>query len=206
MRLFVKGCVVAGLGCVWMSALSGCSLARKNDPQRPLVDKIRPAPVGSFGPGATERVPPPESEACTLGTARQCYEHALAFASGQGGQKDFIQAVALLSKACDGRVEEACRTLSLRMKRPERLSPSPQRSEGGRSGTGPTDADDFARLRCRLVDPGVLRGCEVVFPLMAGSRRARVLESVSSYRYALPTFDGAAFESDYTLTVDLDSL
>jgi hypothetical protein len=194
---------VAGLGCAWAVALSGCALLRREDPQRPIVDKIRPAALGSFGSDETERVPPPETEVCTVATARQCYERGMAFASGKGVQKDPIQAVSLLSKACSGHIKEACETLSLRLKKPERLVSRPPRS--GSTKPVPFEKQDVIKLRCRLVDPGVPRNCQVVVPIMMdASRRERILSAVSSFRYMLPTFDGQAFESDYVITFDTD--
>jgi hypothetical protein len=191
---------VVGLGCAGVVALSGCALLRREDPRRPLVDKLRPAAVGSFGPGEMERVPPPGSEDCTGETARRCYERGLAFASGQGAPKDPIQAVSLLAKACNGRVKEACETLSLRLTKPERLVSRPPRA--GSTKPVPFEKQDVIKLHCRLVDPGVLRNCQVVVPLMAASRRERILSSVSAFRYKLPTFDGVPFESDYVVTFD----
>ncbi len=191
---------MVGLGCAGVVALSGCALLRREDPRRPLVDKLRPAAVGSFGPGETERVPPPGSEGCTGETARRCYEQGLAFASGRGVSKDPIQAVSLLAKACGGHVKEACETLSLRLTKPARLLSRPPRA--GATKPVPFEKKDVIKLRCRLVDPGVLRACEVVTPLMAASRRERILSAVSSWRYKLPTFDGVPFESDYVVTFD----
>ncbi|HEX8441141.1 SEL1-like repeat protein [Archangium sp.] len=193
---------VAGLGCAWVVVLSGCALLRREDPQRPLVDKIRPAALGSFGSGETERVPPPETEVCTVATARQCYERGMAFASGRGVQKDPIQAVSLLSKACNGHVREACETLSLRLKKPERLGSRPPRS--GATKPVPFEKQEVIKLHCRLVEPGVPRNCQVVVPVMGASRRERILSAVSSFRYKLPTFDGEAFESDYLITFDIE--
>jgi hypothetical protein len=191
---------VVGLGFAGVVALSGCALLRREDPRRPLVDKLRPAALGSFGPGETERVPPPGSEVCTGETARRCYERGLAFASGRGVPKDPIQAVSLLAKACGGHVKEACETLSLRLTKPERLVSRPPRA--GTTKPVPFEKQDVIKLRCRLVDPGVVRDCEVVKPLMAASRRERILSAVSSWRYKLPTFDGVPFESDYVVTFD----
>lgn len=188
---------MVGAGVV---ALSGCALLRREDPQRPLVDKLRPAAVGSFGPGETEQVPPPESEACTGVTARRCHERGLAFASGRGVPKDPIQAVSLLAKACSGHVKEACETLSLRLTKPERLVTRPPRTSAMKAV--PFEKKDVIKLRCRLVDPGVLRDCQVVTPLMAASRRERILSAVSAFRYKLPTFDGVPFEMDYLVTFD----
>jgi hypothetical protein len=200
--LFGKWWVVAGLGCAWVVALSGCALLRREDPQRPIVDKIRPAALGSFGSGETERVPPPETEVCTIATARQCYERGMAFASGKGVQKDPIQAISLLSKACSGHIKEACETLSRRLTKPERLV-----SRAPRSGTTkpvPFEKQDVIKLHCRLVEPGVPRNCQVVVPVMDASRRERILSAVSAFRYKLPTFDGEAFESDYLITFDIE--
>ena len=191
---------MVGLGCAGVLSLSGCTHLRREDPQRPLVDKLRPAALGSFGPGETERVAPPESESCTVSTARQCYERGLAFASGQGVPKEPIQAVSLLAKACNGHVKEACEALSLRLRKPERLVSPPPRTDTTKPV--PFEKREVIKLRCRVVDPGVLRGCRVVSPLMDASRRERILSSVASYRYKLPTFDGVAFESEYLATFD----
>lgn len=200
--LLLNRWAVVGLGCAWVFALGGCALLRREEPQRPLIDKIRPAALGSFGSGEMERVPPPETEECTVATARQCYEQGMAFASGKGVQKDSIRAVSLLSKACNGHVKEACEVLSMRLRKPERLVSRPPRS--GSTKPVPFEKQDVIKLHCRLVDPGVPRNCQVVVPVMDASRRERILSAVSSFRYKLPTFDGEAFESDYVITFDVE--
>src|SRR5262245_58138674 len=84
-----------------------CATVR-DDPQRVLEDELQPAPPGYFGPEETARIAPPESDRCTVATARECYERGLALASGEDGELDRLRALSLLSKACDGHIKEAC--------------------------------------------------------------------------------------------------
>ncbi|RKH12342.1 hypothetical protein D7X74_23840 [Corallococcus sp. CA047B] len=181
-----------------LCAVSACG-PRRSDPARVAEDLMRPAPLGAFAAGT----PPATTEACTVRTAKVCFEQALTLLATDARGPERLSALSLMGKACDGQVKDACSWLSQHVKEPRRVRGGPpddpvfqeafQRWREGRK--------HHVRVTCRLVQGGVPQQCEVREATLPPDLLAQALASIQASRYVLPSLDGEPFECDWTIVI-----
>ncbi len=141
-------------------------------------------------------------EDCKADKAQACYDEGLALTAAGSSAADRTRGIALMRRACGGKISAACGTLAERFKQPQKLSGQTPRYTREAVWDGVTGR---VTLKCLLTTEGILKDCGVVAPrtekereILQSSRQAEeFLKTLSTWRFTPAQFDGQPCEIEY---------